>query len=378
MYNQLIILNFTHQNQAGFGLYFKRDSIFYLPIKSFKNAIWIDEMRFWWIVDNQESRFFLRNLFEQLENVQYFIRIGKRNYPLPIWYGKIPVLQYLDVIGPNTRLEIIKLIEWMQHKRYSKVTIDNYYNTLCGFLRFFAVKNLNDITHEDLIRYNREYIIDRNLSSSFQNTLASALKLLLNISENKSFNPDTIERPRREHRLPNVLSKEEVKLIINALKNNKHRLMLKIIYACGLRAGELISLKPNDIHGDREILHIKNAKGKKDRVVPIPMSLIHEIEAYRKYQQGDTYLFCGQKSEDSYSSRSLQLVFKEALKRAGITKPATLHWLRHSYATHLLERGTDIRYIQELLGHNSTKTTMIYTHVSKKSLLEIRSPFEDL
>ncbi len=154
--------------------------------------------------------------------------------------------------------------------------------------------------------------------------------------------------------------------------------MLKIIYACGLRAGELISLKPNDIHGDREILHIKNAKGKKDRVVPIPMSLIHEIEAYRKYQQGDTYLFSGQKNEDSYSSRSLQLVFKEALKRAGITKPATLHWLRHSYATHLLERGTDIRYIQELLGHSNTKTTMIYTHVSKKSLLEIRSPFEDL
>ena len=108
------------------------------------------------------------------------------------------------------------------------------------------------------------------------------------------------------------------------------------------------------------------------------MSLIHEIDAYRKYQQGDIYLFCGQKSEDPYSSRSLQLVFKEALNRAGITKPATLHWLRHSYATHLLERGTDIRYIQELLGHNSTKTTMIYTHVSKKSLLEIRSPFEDL
>jgi integrase/recombinase XerD len=378
MYNQLIILNFTHHNQAGFGLSFKRDSLFYLPIKAFNNAIWIDELHFWWIVDNQESRFFLRQLFEQFENVQYFIRIGKRNYPLPIWYGKVPVLQYLDVIGPNTRLEIIKLIEWMQHKRYSKITIDNYHNTLCGFLRFFAVKNLNDITHEDLIRFNREYIIDRNLSSSFQNTLASALKLLLNISENKSFNPDTIERPRREHRLPNVLSKEEVKLIINALKNNKHRLMLKIIYACGLRSGELISLKPNDIHRDREILHIKNAKGKKDRVVPIPISLIHEIDAYRNYQQGDIYLFCGQRSEDPYSSRSLQLVFKEALNRAGITKPATLHWLRHSYATHLLERGTDIRYIQELLGHNSTKTTMIYTHVSKKSLLEIRSPFEDL
>jgi integrase/recombinase XerD len=154
--------------------------------------------------------------------------------------------------------------------------------------------------------------------------------------------------------------------------------MLRIIYACGLRAGELLNLKPDDIMRDRELLHIKNAKGKKDRIVPIPSVLISEIDAYRKYQMGDVYLFSGQHKHEPYGSRSLQIIFKDAILRAGITRPATLHWLRHSYATHLLERGTDIRYIQELLGHNSTKTTMIYTHVSKKALIEIRSPLEDL
>ena len=378
MSHQITIQKHEHQGKEGFGLYLLFQSPFYYALKSSKLCRWLDEYHLWWLADTPEVRHFLRYLFSDIPDIIYKIRIGKRTYSLPDWYGKVPVLQYLDVIGPATKEELEKLRHWMEHRRYSPVSITGYEQTLTSFLRHYAIKNLSDLTYEDLVRYNREYIIERRLSSSYQNTLASALKLLLGVVENRPFDPGLVERPRREHRLPNVLSKEEVKLILGALKNNKHRLMLRIIYACGLRAGELINLHPEDIMRDRELLHIKNAKGKKDRIVPIPIVLIQEIDAYRIYQQGDTYLFSGQQPQDPYSSRSLQLVFKDALQKAGIDRPATLHWLRHSYATHLLERGTDIRYIQELLGHNSTKTTMIYTHVSKKALTEIRSPLEDL
>ena len=378
MSQHLFIQVYEHQQQSGFGLHFPYDSPFYQPIKAFRLSRWLVDERFWWIPDTPDSRQFLRPLFKVYERTEYRIIIGKRQYELPEWYGPIPVLQYLDVIGPDTRKEITKLREWMQHRRYSKVSILNYENTLLSFFRFYRIKNISDLSYDDLIHFNREYIIERQLSASYQNTLASALKLLLNVVENRPFEPDSIERPRREHKLPNVLSKEEVKALLEASKNLKHRLMLRIIYACGLRAGELINLLPSDIQRERELLHIRNAKGKKDRVVPIPISLIQEIDTYRRYQQKDTYLFSGHCATEPYSSRSLQLVFKQALEKAGIKRPATLHWLRHSYATHLLERGTDVRYIQELLGHNSTKTTMIYTHVSKKSITEIRSPFEDL
>ena len=167
-------------------------------------------------------------------------------------------------------------------------------------------------------------------------------------------------------------------MILESLQNTKHKTMLCMIYACGLRRGELLKLKPQDILSDRLLLHIKQAKGKKDRIVPLSEKLLEMLRDYYKSYKPQVWLFEGQKSGNAYSERSLELVFKHAIKQAGITKPATLHWLRHSYATHLLESGTDLRYIQELLGHKSSKTTEIYTHVSTLSIQKIKSPFDDL
>lgn len=154
--------------------------------------------------------------------------------------------------------------------------------------------------------------------------------------------------------------------------------MLSLIYSCGLRCGELLALKPIHIDSKRNIILLKNAKGKKDRIVPLSPKILEMLREYFKMYKPQIYLFEGQTSGMPYDVRSLQLILKQALKKAGITKPATLHWLRHSYATHLLEGGTDLRYIQELLGHRSSKTTEIYTHVSTKSLQQIKSPFDDL
>ena len=187
-----------------------------------------------------------------------------------------------------------------------------------------------------------------------------------------------MERPRSEHKLPNVLSKEEVAAILKALPNQKHRTMLSLIYACGLRRGELLNLKPENIDSKRHLLIILKAKGKKDRVVPISDKVITMLREYYKIYKPKIWLFEGQSTAEQYSESSLQEVLKNAIQKAGIKKPVTLHWLRHSYATHLLEAGTDLRYIQELLGHKSSKTTEIYTHVSEKSLQKISSPFDNL
>jgi integrase/recombinase XerD len=175
-----------------------------------------------------------------------------------------------------------------------------------------------------------------------------------------------------------VLSKEEVKAILNAHENIKHKMMLSLIYSCGLRCGELLALKPVNIDSKRNIILLKNAKGKKDRIAPLSLKILELLRDYYRQYKPINYLFEGQIAGQPYDARSLQLVLKQALKKASIAKPVTLHWLRHSYATHLLESGTDLRYIQELLGHNSSKTTEIYTHVSTKNIQQIKSPFDDL
>jgi integrase/recombinase XerD len=144
------------------------------------------------------------------------------------------------------------------------------------------------------------------------------------------------------------------------------------------KCGKLLALKPIHIDSKRNIVVLKNAKGQKDRIVPLSPKILEMLRIYYKAFRPTTYLFEGQTAGMPYDSRSLQLVLKQALKKARITKPVTLHWLRHSYATHLLESGTDLRYIQELLGHSSSKTTEIYTHVSTKSIQQIKSPFDDL
>jgi integrase/recombinase XerD len=154
--------------------------------------------------------------------------------------------------------------------------------------------------------------------------------------------------------------------------------MLSLLYSCGLRCSELLNLKPNDIDSHRGIVIIRQSKGKKDRIAPLSLKILEMLREYYVISKPKIWLFKWQNDDVPYSTKSLQSVLKQALQKTGIIKPVTLHWLRHSYATHLLESGTDLRYIQELLGHSSSKTTEIYTHVSTKSIQQIKSPFDDL
>jgi integrase/recombinase XerD len=286
--------------------------------------------------------------------------------------------QNLEPLTEKQTLAIHDFTLYLKSKRYSENTIKTYVDALKIFLRYNHSKEIEDITNEDLIVFNNEYILANKLSSSYQNQIVNAIKLFCEKIQHNKLDPELIHRPRREKKLPNVLSKEEVKAILEAQNNLKHKAMLSLIYACGLRVGELIALKPIDIDSKRNLVIIRNAKGKKDRIVPLSPKILELLREYYKSNKPQNYLFEGQRPGFCYSKRSIQLVLKQALAKASIKKPATLHWLRHSYATHLLESGTDLRYIQELLGHSSSKTTEIYTHVSTKNLQQIKSPFDDL
>lgn len=278
----------------------------------------------------------------------------------------------------NTTQQLEAFKSFMNYRRYSKNTIKTYSDALQIFFKFNATENLEQLTIEHLIKFNNEHILKNNYSASYQNQVINAIKLFYRNRFNRTMEVDFIQRPRREKRLPNVLSKLEVKSILESPINLKHRAMLSLIYACGLRRSELLNLTLKDVLSDRHLLFIRQSKGKKDRMLPISDKLITMLREYYRAYKPKIWLFEGQNPGEQYSERSIQLVLNQALNKARINKPVTLHWLRHSYATHLLENGTDLRYIQELLGHSSSKTTEIYTHVSTHSIQKIKSPFDDL
>ena len=175
-----------------------------------------------------------------------------------------------------------------------------------------------------------------------------------------------------------IRDREEIKQILNAHGNIKHKAMLSLIYSCGLRRSELLNLKLTDIDSKRGLVIIRQAKGKKDRIAPLSVKVLELLRNYYMAYKPTFWLFEGQNKQSRYDERSLASVLKQALAKCKLTKPVSLHWLRHSYATHLLENGTDLRYIQEILGHSSSRTTEIYTHVSNKNIQNISSPFDNL
>jgi len=187
-----------------------------------------------------------------------------------------------------------------------------------------------------------------------------------------------VKRPKKDKKLPVVLSKEEVAKIPDSVDNIKHKAILMLVYSAGSRVGEVVKLKPEDIDSKRMLIHIKGSKGRKDRYTILSESVLKILREYWQQYKPRKWLFEGAKPEKHISIRTAQKIFEHAWEKAGIKKEITIHTLRHSFATHLLESGVDLRYIQELLGHKHSKTTEIYTLVSVKSIGKIRSPLDSL
>jgi len=338
-------------------------------VRAIPHSKWQPELKAWTI---PYSETLINELLSIFKGIAWLDYTGFKKVKLQPEFAALPDL------SKELSLEISKFSDWMRNRRYSESTIKNYSQGISLFFRFMANKNPELITNEDLELFNKDYIINRKFSASFQSGVINAVKLFFSNRLRRKLEPELIKRPKQPKILPHVLSKAEVKLILQAHQNIKHRAMLSLIYACGLRRGELLNLKLTDIDSKRGVLRINQGKGAKDRIIPISEKVLELLREYYKYEKPTEYLFEGEKLGEKYSEGSLQKVLKSALKKAKIAKPVTLHWLRHSYATHLLESGTDLRFIQELLGHNSSKTTEIYTHVSQKSLQNIKSPFDDL
>lgn len=374
----------THREKNVVFLSFEKNEALIDIVRQIKGRAWSASKRKWYIPYDEFNREEMFRLFKNKAWLDFSAFIPLRSKalkPVPEEKSKDEkkaVLPHLPALPSALEAKMNEFRLWMEHKRYSSQTIKTYIGCLEIFLRFTASKPLSEINNTDIIRFVNEYIIVKKLSFSFQNQLVNSVKLFFSEIEKSRIVIDELDRPRREYKLPNVLSKQEVKLILEASTNVKHRMMLSLIYACGLRRSELINLKSSDIDSKRHLLIIRNAKGRKDRVVPISDKLIASLREYFVKYRPQTWLFEGQNKGEQYSETSLQKVLHNAVTDADIKKPVTLHWLRHSYATHLLESGTDLRYIQELLGHKSSKTTEIYTHVTEKSLQNIKSPFDDL
>jgi len=265
----------------------------------------------------------------------------------------------------------------MEQARYSDSTVKTYVSMIKQFFSKYIHTQWDEITHEDIENYNHSAFIKRNRSYSAQSQFISAVKMFYRVNNRVELAPQDIQRPIKEYRLPNVLSKREVKHIILSSRNIKHKCLLSIIYGAGLRIGEALRLRLEDVRTDENLLYIRRSKGNKDRRVPLSDTMKKLLFDYYQAFNPKEFVFEGQYG-GMYSPRSAQQVLKRCSKNAGIKIKVTLHTLRHSYATHLLEAGVGLRYIQEILGHNSPKTTMIYTHVSGKKLGEVRSPLEDL
>ena len=280
-------------------------------------------------------------------------------------------------ISNDTKEAIDQYIRWMSQRRYADQTIRTYTSMLKVFLSHFSEKKIKDIGINDIEEFNYYHVIGKGFSPSYQNQMINAIKLFYLKMLGIKMELNELERPRKGSFLPEVLSKEEVSLIIGSIKNIKHRTILSLIYSAGLRRSELINLKLSDINSKRMLISIRQSKGAKDRVVGLSEKILTLLREYYQFYKPVHYLFEGQKG-GRYSGTSINLIFQRAKKNAGIKTSGGVHILRHSFATHLHESGYDIRIIQELLGHRSIKTTEIYTHISTRSIKKVISPFDDI
>jgi integrase/recombinase XerD len=374
-----------HDSGNRVALRFPYDVDLISVVKSIPDAKWSDGNRYWHIPDNKDVIKLLLGLFKGKAYIDYSAiyptlaeRVRSEREKRSPDRRKGASVNQAHPLSEKGIADIARYKKWMEANRYPESTVKTYTAMMATFLRFVSPKEASECNADDLVRIVDEYILPEGLSNSYQNQMISAVKKFYGELYRSVIDPGDLTRPRPQHRLPNVLSKEEVKAILNAPVNEKHRVMLSLIYACGLRRSELIELIPEDIESERGLLRIRQSKGNKDRVVPISDKTVGIIRSYISRYRPQRFVFEGQWPGKRYSASSLEKVLKNASRKAGIMKEVSLHWLRHSYATHLLESGTDLRYIQELLGHRSSKTTEIYTHVTMKSIQRIRSPFDDL
>lgn len=356
-------------------------------IKKISKAKWNKDNRYWIIPFTEETITQFQQVFGN-EKIVYDERLKP-------FFEKDKKIEQIEKITENTvktspiskKTSEIKqawiedsvnlLKKELQLKGYSKKTIKSYLGHLRRFLTFLK-KQPKDITEDDIYTYLLRLLNEGDNSHSYANQAISAIKIFYTNVQNNQELVIALTRPKKEKKLPIVLNENEVARILSTVKNEKHKAILFLVYSSGLRVSEVVRLKVGDIDSQRMLIHIKQAKGRKDRYTVLSNVALEQLREYVKQYKPANWLFPSWESTSHITERTVQKIFDKAKKEAGILKDASVHTLRHSFATHLLEAGTDIRYIQELLGHSSSKTTEIYTHVSEKNIRRIQSPLDRL
>ena len=389
-----------HREQEWIGIYYSPSNIINGLLKLKAGARWTQTHKCWYVpltkADYNKIYFALqgtavledRELHRYLtdkkkgEPVQQQIPVTPEKKTTPPVTAKQPVKKPVPsqtgIVHSINAGVLVALKQELVLRGYSPSTQKTYINEVRVFLVVIKEHPAESFTQQRLKDYLQYCSEKLKLSENTLHSRMNALKFYYEkVLKRERFFWE-IPRPKKEIQLPKVLSKEEMVRLLKAIENIKHKTMIMLGYACGLRVSEIINIEKRDIDRDRNLLIIRRGKGKKDRVVslsPVMLVMLHE---YTSAYKTEKYLFEGQQPGSMYSIRSLETIIQKAKQKAGILKQGSMHMLRHSFATHLIEKGTDVIFIQKLLGHNDIKTTLRYLHVTNKNLLNIISPLDDL
>ncbi len=353
-------------------------------IKQISGIYWQHQEGFWYMKCTREA-------FEQFKlQTKHLFSLNTNELKQYLEQRKAISLDQKKPIKRVTALQLVKFplcpsnilaYEAMKNKLivkgYSPNTIKNYLYEFQLLLRLLKERSINDLEKDHIQSYLLWLLKEQGCSETKVHTTVNAIKFYFEQVIDRQKVVYDLPRPKKPFKLPSILAAEEIIQLILSVKNLKHKTLLMTGYSSGLRVSEIIHLKMTDIDSKRMMMHLRGAKGKKDRMVPLSNMLLNTLRSYYLAYKPKVYVFESHFGE-MYSARSAQKILQDAKKAAGIYKQGGIHMLRHSYATHLMESGTDIRIIQNLLGHNSIRTTMLYTHVSNKDLAKVESPLDKL
>ena len=381
-----------HRGSEHIGILYKNNLALNILVRSKAGGKWSQTHRCWYIPLSRETYNKLKMALKGLatvENGELKKYLEEKNNPAAKKVTSSKVNNALleketSHIKPAAGISSInkhvisEMVKHLQLKGYSSSTTKTYTNEIAVFLKTIKDHSADEFSTKRLKDYLSYCAATLKLTENTLHSRMNALKFYYEQVLNRPRFFWEIPRPKKPIQLPKVLNKEEIALLLRAIENLKHKTMLMLAYSCGLRVSEITALRLTDVDENRRLLIIRRGKGKKDRVISISPAMLIILRHYKeKYKPAD-YLFEGQSAGSSYSIRSLESIIHRAKEKAGIKKAGSMHMLRHSFATHLLDKGTDVVFIQRLLGHNDIKTTLRYLHVTNKDILNILSPLEDI
>ncbi len=356
------------ENQRKIGLQFSSDKVIQGLVDSIPGMKWSVEFNMHYLPNTEPN---LEHIFKVFKGEvwiygNYFFAIKKLHNDNP----KVDVQWFRNrKLGIDRKPCPEEYLSKLEILRYSNNTVRAYVNCFEAFINHFKETEPLEINENEIREYLQKLIRDGK-SNSYVNQALNSIKFYYEVVNGMPNRFYSIERPRKKKRLPDVLSKDEILGIIENTNNLKHRCIVELLYSSGLRRNELLQLRPSDIDSKRMMVRVRQGKGSKDRLTILSKSTLNDLRQYFKEYRPKNFLFEGVKGK-SYSTSSVLNIIVNAAKKAGVNRRVTPHMLRHSFATHLLEKGTDIRHIQLLLGHGSTRTTEIYTHVADRSFMKI-------